>query len=146
MGAIRRLDCQRWLVAYVREVMGQPYQWGSTDCASLVWGAVVALYEDDARPALRPVEYTSLREAYARHQELGGTAAELEACGARLIVPAYLHDGDIVTAPPSEEDELPAAGVVVSRGVLTSDVERGVWHAPLSWLPEDAELWRLPHG
>lgn len=101
------------LVAFEREVLGEPFRWGKTDCGSLVRGVWTALYGEDA-PSPEVRDYDTRFGALRAHVESGGIEAALREHGAREVDLRYAQGGDVVVEPPSDEEPMGGAGVVVA--------------------------------
>lgn len=134
------------LVEWGREVEGREFAWGETDCASLVAGALEALYEEPPVDASL-AEYSSREEALRRHAETGGVEAVLREAGAEEVGLNFARDGDVLLGLP-RDGELPGAAVVVEATYLVASEEEGVVRRPLRALrkeaPEDVRARRPP--
>lgn len=114
------------LVEFAREVRGQPYVWGETDCATLVRRALTVMHGEDPLPddvgawttrigALRVAGRTDVEDALYR-------------AGGWEVRPPYATAGDVALAQPhGQGDPLPTLSVLLPRGkVLTSTPQLGV--------------------
>ncbi len=110
------------LVAFAIEQCKLPFEWGSTDCGSLVrrglelvWGA----------PILELGDYSSEIEADRMMKRLGAAATFFESQGGNVELLSRASGGDVVIRP-GIDDGLPRLGLFLyPEGVLTSDPEHG---------------------
>lgn len=133
-----------WDVALVRwaaGMLGRPYAWGSTDCGSLVRGAVEVMYGTDPLPP--GLAWDGPRTAAEALRATGGLTALLGDLGARSVALRAIQTGDVLVRP-LDDDHPARLGVAVAGMVLLSDPESGVRAAPLKRLAPDSGAWRLP--
>lgn len=116
--ALRLVDWDVRLVGYVDSVRGTPLVWGRTDCASLVRGAVRAMYDRDV---LRGVgSWTTSTGALRVLARWGGSyRAALEVAGVEDVPVPFRQRGDVAILPGVDSEGFPGLGVVVAGGVLT---------------------------
>ena len=127
---------QQWrpaLLAWAAEVRGQPFVWGTTDCAALVRTALHLQFGMDvfARLPRWATAYQAARawDAFCS----GGYAATFEQMGAREIRGRRRGRWPMGSILIGREDvgRLPAFGVYVQPVVVQSDQEHGVqWSDP----------------
>lgn len=144
MRRVRNWDVR--LVEWQGRVLGEPFEWGRTDCASLVVGALEAMY--DELPLEGPVpEYEGERDAVLAHKATGGVAEALAEGGADRVDLNFARQGDVLIGLP-EQGGLPGAAVVVESSYVMASEDLGVLRRPLRGLreedPDDLEVWRPP--
>lgn len=138
----RHPDWEERLHAYAGQKHGKGFRWGSTDCASLVKGAVTSMYPGTPLgdvPAYRRRE--AAEEALA---SVGGVATCLETAGASRVVLGLVQAGDVLILPGHDGSGLPRLGVVLNGSkYLTSLPGHGAYIARLH-MAVGAEAWRMP--
>lgn len=112
----------RWSVS----VVGQPYEWGRTDCASLVRQAMTIVYGSDPFD-VRP--WSTKRQALTRLKAVGSVEDALRAAGMVPVALRHAQGGDVLCEAVS--DGYGACGVVVGRVVVWATQEDGVVRVPL---------------
>lgn len=147
----RATNWEQRLARWVRTQRGRPFEWGETDCVSLVRGAVAIVRGETpwrlAGGASRAEGwYTTVRGAREAYAATGGVERVLcDDIGAAPVGHAYVTTGDIVASDPKDDEPWGAVGVVLDIRVLSSDPERGVtldpWHALKEIFPR---AYRLP--
>ncbi len=131
----------RW-IAWAQSIVGQPFEWGRTDCWTLTVQAIdLALGTKLARRYRG--RWRNEAEARAYAEACGETAADvLREVGAREIPPAFAARGDILER---KQDGLPCVAPVVGRLALVSAPGHAVMLLPLTRLDlEGWRAWRLP--
>ena len=127
------------LMVYVESVLGAPFEWGRTDCWSLICGALRAMYGDDV---LNAETYGTKTGALKAYKAAGSYNDALAHAGAREVPINFRQRGDIAILPGGDIDGFPGVGVVMARGrVLT--VDETVKLLPLE---KTATIVRFPHG
>lgn len=144
----RRPDWDVRLVRLQDDVLGEPFRWGETDCASIVRRALAAMYPEGEVPLpSAPPEYEDRRGAGRAYVESGGVAAMLEAGGAERVDLNFARQGDVLVGL-AEQGGFPGGAVVVEEHFLVASEEEGVVRRPLRALrleePDDVEVWRPP--
>lgn len=132
------------LVEYALSLQGQPFVWGQTDCASIVRGAMRAMYGEDLWS--EGYDYTSLLEAKRLLEVSGGVAMQLSLLGAEEVPRGFLQQGDVVVGEPLDEDFADNVFVMVSDQLLSATLEEGVVMRPLALMPVNPQILRMPHG
>lgn len=137
--------CADWEARLCRFVTGklrQPFRWGETDCATLVWGGLAAMYPAPLLPAL---PYRSLRGAKECFSALGrDVPAWLAQYGGEHVKRPFLQAGDVVLLPDAV-DGLPGLGIAPSSSqVLLSGPDLGPNVVDARFVPDDAGVWRPP--
>jgi len=132
------------LILWAETVRGLPFQWGATDCGSLVRDAMEVMYGRDLWPDVP--RWDTLRAAVQIQGTTGGVAAQLALLGAVEVEYGYVQQGDVILLPCAEGDSIPSVGIRVSDRWLGSEdggvVTLGRWEP----LPEGSTLLRMPHG
>lgn len=127
------------LARWANDLLGRPFAWGTTDCASLVHRALVVMYGPaitSRLPKRWRTKVAALRLAKLTTAEK--CLGELEA----LEVPAaFARNGDIVVMP-ADGGHPAGMGVVVASAVVTSTPAGGVHAYPV---PPTATVFRVPH-
>lgn len=140
---------QNWdvsLVMFARNVEGARFEWGLTDCASLVRRVAMAMYGYDVFDGV--VETWNDKDS-ARAALNGLTAPDyLEMAGAIEIPRGFATTGDILVMPGQDEVGLVQLGIVLpSSKALISTIRDGVeiinrWQDAVT--PETT-VYRLPY-
>lgn len=136
---------ERRLVALAEQLVGLPYVWGHTDCASLALRALEAMAKKPGVIAERlgVSWYDSRSSALRVFSTLGGIRTALEALDLTEHPVCYAHQGDIIVLPGAEGHPVQSAGVVVSGRMLTATEELGVHWRSLDPAPPGAVAMRL---
>jgi hypothetical protein len=138
---IRNWDVQATLWAL--DQVGKPYAWGETDCGSLYLSLLSEIYGE---PLLEDCRYDSIFGAMAVHERTGGALAALTALGAApLELRAYANTGDVLIAPPREDEPFDAVMPVITDRYLFTEPDGLVQLLPLAAAPADALPYRLPY-
>ncbi len=117
-------------------VLGRSFEWGVTDCASLVRAAHVAMYGEDV---FEWSVYKSLKDATSAKEKVGGIRNALKKDCARVGT-KFARSGDIVLIKHKGEEGM---GVVVGANVVGTYPGYSVMLVPLSVLPRSASVWRV---
>lgn len=142
------MNWDRRLVEWAESVRGRPFVWGETDCATLVRGAVEAMYGPAFLAGIAVPEYGTQVGAERAWDQTGGTAAVLVLLGAQELPDGERQRGDVLLVAPGalEDTQFESAFVVVGRemvGVFVGEVVR-TWPADAMPLEGRARLLRLP--
>lgn len=134
------LALRRWATS----MAGQPFVWGTTDCASLALTAVGILYP--RRTVLRLQPWTSQREALqllTAHPRAIEDA--LEQLGGVALPLAFATTGDLLVLPAAP---FPHLYVSLGAEILATDPEVGVHLGPVRQLAGRTDLccYRIAHG
>ena len=131
------------LVAYAQANRGRPFRWGTTDCYSIVRGALDVVYDADVLPA---AIYSRQAAALRVAQSFKDIPGALEELGAQPVAMPFAQAGDLLLIPGKDELGLPRFGVIADgRGhVLTSDVADGVVVVDATEIPAESVAWRWP--
>lgn len=134
------------LVEWCDDVQGEPFEWGATDCASLVAGALEAMYDQDLVGDTLP-SYDSEEEAREAHEDTGGPSTVLRALGCEEIALNFARQGDVIIGV-GEEAGMEGCAVVVASEFVVASEKRGVERRPLRALrraaPEGVTVLRPP--
>ena len=118
-------------------VVGRSFEWGVTDCASLVRAAHVVMHGVDV---FKWPVYKSLKGAMSAKDKVGGIRKALKKDCVRVGI-KFARSGDIVLIRHKGEEGM---GVVVGTNVVGSHPDYPVTFVPLSVLPRSASVWRVP--
>ena len=116
-------------------VVGEPFKWGVTDCATLVTAAHVVMYGVDV---FKWPTYKSLKGAMTAKAKVGGIRKALKKDCTQVGI-KFARTGDIVLIKHEGEDGM---GVVVGMNVVGAYPGYPVTLVPLSALPSNATVWR----
>ncbi|MGH7471826.1 MAG: DUF6950 family protein [Longimicrobiales bacterium] len=128
------------LFGWATDLVGSPFEWGRTDCGSLVREACRIMSGSDSFESIRYDSMESALHAYAHH---GGVGGLLLRAGWAEIPLAFVQQGDVLIQDRADEHGLPSAGVVVARLLLVADPVTGVHFMPV---PGEGTLLRHGHG
>ena len=110
------------LVAFAIEQRELAFEWGRTDCGSLVRRGLELVFGE---PVLELAGYASELEAERTMKQLGEAATVFESQGAASELLSRASGGDVVIRP-GIDDGLPRLGLFLyPEAVLTSDPENG---------------------
>ena len=110
------------LVAFAIEQRELAFEWGRTDCGSLVRRGLELVWGE---PILGGPDYWSIASAEDTMKTLGEAATFFESQGAASELLSRASGGDVVIRP-GIDDGLPRLGLFLyPEGVLTSDPEHG---------------------
>lgn len=138
MMRVRNWDVR--LVEWANDLVGQEYDWGRTDCGSLVERAHRLMFGKQIFPGMK---YSTKREAVAIHARTGGVEGVLRKAGAVEIERNFVQQGDVFVEP--DGDGMPSCAVVIAGGLLMTSPTDGVQLVPLA-LAGDGVFLRVPHG
>ena len=103
LGAIKMNKKPNWHVnlgELANDLIGEPFEWGKTDCVSIARAALVAQFGEDPCVPYVNVTYTTKTGATRAFNKIGNYASILEKIGAREIAPHNVRDGDIAVFKP----------------------------------------------
>lgn len=129
-------------MGYASAMRGLPFEWGKTDCASIVRAGLELTYEKDLFDGkIKP--WTSLKTAASRWKSID-LENLLLSLGAQEVSPQHTQAGDLAIGPELDENQLPQLALVlpVSK-VLISTPEYGVQIIHVSDLLPGTRYWRL---
>ena len=132
------------LVEWAESVRGQPYEWGVTDCATLVMDACAAMYGREMFPEVK--RWTTCKTAVRRLKVVGSMEDVLIAKGAEEIQPNFLQGGDIAIELRDEVSRLGGAYVFVRPYFFTSTPEDGVLVLTRRQVIGLTTIYRLPQS
>jgi len=114
------------LYRWARDVTGEPFEWGRTDCGSLVRESLAAMYPDKGLPlAGPPPAYSTEREALRVHAETGGVEGWVQAAGWEPVSLGFACQGDVIVGL-GDVGGVPGAAVVVAGVFLVASESDGV--------------------
>lgn len=146
---MRHSDWDLRLNSMKEKVLGEPFEWGRTDCATLVVRALEAMYppDDVPLPAERP-SYGDESGALRAHAATGGVSDVLRAQGAEEVPLNFARQGDVLIGV-DEAGGVPGAAIVVENRYLVASEEEGVVLRRLRDLREaggeGVTVLRVPH-
>lgn len=104
---------------------GREYEWGETDCVSLIRIGLAIVYGKDVLSGLP--DWTTLKGAVSAFRKVGDVAIFLQQSGAHIVHPTMARNGDLLVWDGEDEDGLPQTGLIVpKRKVITSAPDVGV--------------------
>ncbi len=133
----RRRDWHCRLMAWAASVQQAPYQWGQTDCVSLVCGALGVMSDD---PLERP-HWADSRTARLARLEVPSFGTLLRSAGLDMVPHTHVQPGDVAVLESPGHRWLTCA-VALGNSVLTVHRRLGVRRAPLDEF-RDAVWFRL---
>lgn len=125
------------LFHWADSVVGRAFEWGTTDCASLVRAGHVAMYGKDV---FGWPTYSSKLDATKAKKKVGGIPKALRKVCTE-IGRRFARTGDIVVITHKRQYGM---GVVVGTNVVGTYPSELVHLVPLSIVPDDATFWRVP--
>lgn len=128
------------VVLYINSIRGADFEWGKTDCLSVVRGTLIKIYGEDLWAGLG--SWDSIR-VVKNLNDVVDIPSFLVDTGARLVDSVqFLRTGDIGVVP-ADDDGLPSILVVTpSRRILTSSQETGVVLLNSFSFNDDVAWWR----
>lgn len=141
MNRVRTWDVD--LQAWAASLIGEPFQWGRTDCASIAIEAQRLMYGADV---FHLPKWKSKAKALRTLESAKGIRAVLRK-HAQQVGRGFLQMGDIVLVK-NGCDVLETDGLmlVVRDYALFTNPETGVIRVPLEALPKRATFWRVRVG
>ena len=133
------VDLQTW----AGSLIGEPFRWGTTDCASIVIEAQRIMYGVDV---FNLPKWKSKAKALRTLVGVKGMRSGLRRC-ADQVGRGFLQMGDIVLVK-NGCDELETDGLmlVVRDWALFTNPKTGVIRIPLEVIPKKATFWRVRVG
>lgn len=129
------------LVAFAREMSGQVFEWGSTDCASLVRRGLIAMMGKDVLKKHIGI-WKTRRGALlvSRHTKPDGA---LKASGAVRVGMGYAWSGDVAVGASTDGHNMAQVALLLpTRKALTSTPEMGVIIVDKLSLTKGTRFWR----
>lgn len=130
------------LITWATSVIGQPFKWGQTDCASLVRTACEVMYAADLFPDVG--RYDTHAGAMRALAYTGGVRQSLRLVGATIQDVKYAQTGDIVLGPGHAGEPTESAFVVIGKVMLVTNMGMRVDLAPVSAAMPGSDVMRLP--
>jgi hypothetical protein len=87
------------LAELANDIVGVPFEWGKTDCASVARAALVAMFGEDPLVPHIDVTYTTKIGAARAFKKAGSFVDIVLAAGAREIASNLAGDGDFMIFP-----------------------------------------------
>ncbi len=134
MNRLRNWDVR--LFHWADSIVGEPFEWGVTDCGTIVSRAHVVMYGEDV---FGWPTYKSLKGAMSAKAKVGGIRKALKKDCMRVGV-KFARTGDIVLIKHKGEEGM---GLVVGSNVVGTYPGYPVTLLPLSVLPRSASVWRV---
>jgi hypothetical protein len=138
-----------WPVALgnlARELIGQPFVWGETDCVSIVRKATIAMYGEDIAKPYIDVTYKTKIGAVRAFKKIGTIGNIIEKVGCREVPLHLTRDGDFLLFEPNGEQYENMATRMGSRWILAVPEENTIKAVKLNMLqfgPEYARAYRI---
>lgn len=135
---VRQRNWSNKLIRMAHSLMGEPLEWGETDCLHVAIKCINEMYEE---PIIEEKLYDSLRgakEFYEGH----GKEEVAEMLQASIVAPEKATCGDIVLDGRDDEG-FPSVHVIMRRAWITSNTEHGVVVEDKD-LSGDIEVYRVP--
>lgn len=132
------------LVHLARNVQGEPFCWGETDCGTLCYRAVAVMYGEGEAEDRFGGPWQSLHDARERWAEIGGAHGAMDALEAYEATPRSVRSGDILLFDGADPDSLPRLAFVAGGKVVTVDRKEGVRIVPVRDVVDPFVVWRLP--
>lgn len=118
MAGAKMMRCRNWdvkLAEWANQRLGLPFEWGRTDCVSLVREALGIMYPDEFYVEL-PI-WSDKEEAKVAMKQVGGIRGKLLSLGAKEHPILFAQSGDILVFRPDEEDE--GCGIVIGANYIS---------------------------
>lgn len=120
MRRVRNWDVS--IVQFAKEVVGKPFVWGETDCASLLYRVYEIMHGQKPDVVLR---YTTAKGALSAHQRTGGTEKVVRDLGA-LDIERPAKYGDIIFYKGPEEHPWDNIAIYVPPNILIANEKDGI--------------------
>lgn len=137
------LDPLSWrnnLIEEASSLVGKPFSWGETDCATVIRLCVNSAYDGEVFPKIPEID--SLETAQQVSKDYGTPEKILRDIGCSEVTINFVQCGDIVILP--ERFDLGSGAIYVRSGYITSDMEYGVVLLNREDLPNNPTVLRLP--
>lgn len=122
MRRLRNWDVE--LAQLARAVTGETFEWGTTDCASLVLRGVEVMYGEQI---IVSGKWTTRTGALRAWKKIESADRVLEAAGATRVKRAFWQSGDVLLTPGPDEHGLPRLALAIpAQSVLVADLNDGV--------------------
>jgi len=136
---MRKKNFEIELVKYANEINNSPFEWGVTDCATIVRKSIEIMLGEDIFDL--PL-WDSLKTARSIVRDLN-ILKLMGDVGGLPITLSYAHTGDIGLYPNLDDNGLPQFCVVLPRRkILISTIHKGVEITELYSLLENTTFWR----
>ena len=115
-----------WLVRLAQAAEGQDFEWGRTDCVSLVRRALTQMLGED--PWRRALGTWTTKVGAIRVFKRTRPQIVLRATGATRVGTLFATTGDVALGRGGDHDGMLQLGMVLpSRKILTSTLDQGVF-------------------
>ena len=129
------------LVRWAETQFGEPFEWGRTDCGSLIKSGLRLIF---GQPVLdEGLRYKDEESAVGVIRTVGTVARYFTQLGGVRLIPTRAAGGDIVVRP-GRDDGLPRMGLMLHpTGFVTSDPVNGPHVVSKYQLPSRARIYRM---
>jgi hypothetical protein len=142
----RKPNWDNELSRFARRVVGEPYVWGRTDCATIVRYALRVIYGDQLE-LYWPEQWTGRIEAARAFHDMGGDWYKaFRRIGFSPVDRGKWPQGAVVTKSVVGRRPLGMLGIVTMRQVLTSYEGSGVVLVPIDVARTAAKLVDIRYG
>lgn len=129
------------LVKFANNIVGKEYEWGSTDCGSIVLSGLEIILNDFSRLSKLP-RWFSMQEALHQYKHVDINNI-LENTGAFGVDRSFIGAGDVAVSPNKVDGGIPSLSLVLPlRKILVSTPETGVMISHFNELDENTRFWR----
>lgn len=125
--------------AAVTPLLGRPFEWGETDCASVSVACLNAMYDEPIYPKTLYKSLRGARELWG-YVDIGKVA---ERASGHAVGPQWATYGDIAVGD-LDSDGFPSLYFVLRGCAVTSSKEKGVFTIPLAKLKDRVTFYRFP--
>lgn len=131
------------LVMFAREVCGAPFEWGTTDCATIMRRGLIATLGTDPLKG-RLGSWTTRAGALRAFNRIAfSPAITLSDSGARTVGEKFAWSGDVAVGEALDDNRLPAIALLLpGRKALVSTPELGVIIVDRLSLTQGTTFWR----
>lgn len=138
----RTFNFEAKLFDWSRDLLGQEYEWGETDCGTLMIASQRVMHSE---PVFESVDnYTTEIGAKRALTKVGGVRALMLDNGGSEIEFNFRQPGDIIVTPESDDSDFPWFSIVIDYDAFTSSPSRGVVMLDLDVFDADeVTVWRL---
>lgn len=143
--ALRRVNWDVEIATLARDLVGQPFRWGLTDCGSLIRAGIRRMYEDGDELVDGIPTYENKADALRIIGKAGGFRKIFEEhLGAVPVRRSFLQAGDLIVLPGEDDEGVPGSGILpLTTHVMTSSIKEGVHLIRISFLPDEIETFRI---
>jgi hypothetical protein len=132
-----------FLVKFATEVRDTEFEWGVTDCVTIMRGGLKAILGYDPFSGHLRVWKSKTGALRAFNNIAFSPSIILAETGAEGILPNFAWSGDVAVGPETDENGLPAISILLpGRKALVSTLETGVIIIDKLALTKGTEFWR----